>query len=78
MAQVTIYLPDDVARDVRARAKRAGKSLSAYIAALARGERQARSKGDQWPKEFWELYGSWEGDFPIPDDPAPADDVEPL
>lgn len=76
MAQVTIYLPDEVARDVRARARRAGKSLSAYLTELARGRTAARD--DAWPKDFLELLGSWEGAFPIPDDPPPSDDVDAL
>lgn len=76
MAQVTIYLPDDVARDVRARAKRAGMSLSAYITALA--SREKRTPAEEWPKDFLKLLGSWEGAFPIPDDPPPRDDVEAL
>jgi hypothetical protein len=76
MAQVTIYLPDEVARDVRARAKRAGKSLSAYITELARGRAQAKGGEGEWPQEFWRLFGSWEGPFPLPDDPPPRGDVD--
>jgi hypothetical protein len=76
MAQVTIYLPDDVARDVKARARRAGKSLSAYLTTLARREGSRGARGDDWPKEFWELFGSWEGDFPIPEDRPPQKDVD--
>ena len=35
MAQITIYLPEGLARQVKQRARRAHKSLSAYIASLA-------------------------------------------
>ena len=76
MAQVTIYLPDEVARDVRARAKRAGMSLSAYVTALA--SQTSRAAAREWPKDFLKLLGSWEGAFPVPDDPPPRDDVDAL
>ena len=76
MAQVTIYLPDAVARDVRARAKRAGLSLSAYMTALASRER--RPQTEAWPKDFLKLLGSWEGSFPVPNDAPPNDDVDAL
>lgn len=60
MAQVTIYLPESVEKAVRREAKRARKSVSAYIADLARAQvAQAR-----WPDHFEDLYGSWHGRFP--------------
>ena len=71
MAQVTLYLPDDVATRIRREAKRAGQSLSAYVTALARRD----VAPSQWPASFQKLYGSWEGDFDIPDNPHPDDDV---
>ena len=67
MAQVTIYIPDDLERELRKRATRTGKSLSSVVVDLAR--RQLRPGG--WPDELVELYGSWEGDFPVPEDPPP-------
>ena len=73
MPQVTIYLPDDVESDIRKRAKKAKKSLSAYIAELA----SKGSKAREWPKGFRDLYGSWEGPFPSIDDPPP-EESEPL
>jgi hypothetical protein len=72
MAQVTIYLPDDVEKKVRQEARRARKSLSSYMAELAAGRVQP---GRQWPEGFAELFGSWEGDFPLPAD-APPDEVD--
>ena len=69
MAQLTIYLPDDVARDVKLRAKRAKKSVSAYLVSLARAERATGRK--RLPKDFLATYGSWEGEFPEIDDPPP-------
>ena len=60
MAQVTIYLPESVEKAVRQEAKRARKSVSAYIADLARAQvAQAR-----WPDHFEDLYGSWRGRCP--------------
>ncbi len=67
MAQLTIYLPDDVEREVRAGARRAGKSVSAYLAELA-SKRKGGGKG--WPKGFRKLFGSWEGELEEPADPA--------
>lgn len=74
MAQVTIYLPDHVEKKVRQEARRAHKSLSAYIAELAAGRMPHRS---QWPRGFSALYGSWEGDLTAPAD-GPPNEVEPL
>ena len=69
MPQVTIYLPDEVESAIRRKAKKANKSLSAYIAELASKGLKAR----EWPKGFRELYGSWEGSFPPIDDPPPEE-----
>lgn len=60
MAQVTIYLPDGVERAVRREAKRARKSVSAYLADLAR----AKVAPAGWPEGFERLFGSWHGDLP--------------
>lgn len=68
MAQITIYLPDDVARDVKLQARRAKKSVSAYIASLATEKKRG---GRKWPKKFLDTYGSWEGQLPRIDDPPP-------
>jgi hypothetical protein len=66
MAQVTIYLPDNLADRLRREAKKAGRSLSAHIAALATG----RPERSGWPTGFDRLYGSWQGDFPDIEDLA--------
>jgi hypothetical protein len=73
MAQVTIYLPDDLAERLRREAKRSGRSLSAYIAELAERKPPRR----KWPPGFERLYGSWQGSFPEIEDLQP-DDREPL
>ena len=69
MAQVTIYMPDQLEKELRRRAKRTGRSLSSIVTELAR----AQLHPQEWPEEFKQLFGSWEGDFPEPDDPPPAE-----
>jgi hypothetical protein len=61
MSQVTIYLPDGIAREARREAKKQGKSLSAYVASLL--TRRAES-GDGWSKDFLSTFGGWAGAFP--------------
>ncbi|HEY4157535.1 MAG TPA: hypothetical protein VGM29_05535 [Polyangiaceae bacterium] len=69
MAQVTLYLSDDIARRLKHEAKRAKKSLSAYVAELAGGERAE----DTWPKWFFALEGSCQGTLMVPEDPVPEE-----
>lgn len=63
MSQVTIYLPDDVERELRAAARKAGKSFSAYLTELATRRRKPK-KG--WPRAFLATFGGWEGDLEEP------------
>ncbi len=67
MAQITIYVPDEVARQLRRRAKEAKQSLSAYLTGLAAGDRP----GSAWPEGFFDLQGSCKGTLKAPDDPPP-------
>ena len=71
MAQVTIYLPDAVEREVRRAAKRARKSVSAFLTDLAR----MHVRPTAWPPGWADLYGSWAGEFPEVEDrpPEPAE-----
>lgn len=62
MSQVTIYLPDEVAARARREAKRAGLSLSAFIASAL--ERRAGSRGG-WSKEFLSTFGEWAGPLDV-------------
>lgn len=59
MAQVTIYLDDELAQAVRARAQAAGQSVSAFIAQLLRAQERR-----EWSPGFWEAVGT------IPDFPT--------
>lgn len=71
MAQLTIYLPEPVLRRLRAGARHAKKSVSAYVSELLT-RRETRA---QWPKGFRELYGSCQGELPdvadLPAEPGP-------
>lgn len=69
MAQITIYVPDDIARRIKREAKRAKKSLSAYLTELAIGQRHA----PRWPPGFFELQGSCGGALKAPEDPPPEE-----
>jgi hypothetical protein len=71
MAQVTIYLPDELEKRVRSEAKRKKMSISAFLAELA-----ARTlKPSRWPDGFDRLYGSWAGEAPELEDPPPDEVV---
>ena len=70
MAQLTIYLPDDVEKKVRREARRAKKSVSAFIADLAT-KKEGRQSDAAWARQVSRIYGSWVGDFPEIEDPPP-------
>jgi hypothetical protein len=51
------YVPEAVARRLRARARAAGMSVSKYLASIVAGE-----GGQDWPPEFFsETVGGWRG-----------------
>ena len=56
MAQITIYLPPKLEKKVRVGARRARKSLSAYIAERL-GEEPKDLLG--WPKGYVEMIRNW-------------------
>ncbi len=60
MAQLTLYIPDALEKELRRAARRAKKSLSAYVVELA-GKRVTPG---HWPKDFAKTFGSWDGAFP--------------
>ena len=67
VAQVTIYVPDEVARRLRREARRAKRSVSAYIVDLV----QRRGGQGAWPSEFADLFGSCQ--LPAIDDAPPEE-----
>lgn len=54
MGQLTIYLPDDLEKNVRRNARRARKTVSAYIASLAKHEEPKDKNG--YPIGFWDAF----------------------
>lgn len=73
MAQVTIYLPDHVAEDVRQRAMQANKSLSAFVSELI----SQHTGAERWPLGLLDVLREGSGDLREPPDPPP-EDIEPL
>jgi len=67
MAQITIYLPDPIEREVRRAARKAGTSVSAYIAALARKTKPAKRR---WSSRTLAALGG-APELCAPDDPVP-------
>jgi hypothetical protein len=69
MAQVTIYLADEVAAEVRKQARRADKPLSTFLAEII----EAHTKPPTWPQAFVTLLTTGGADLVEPDDPAPEE-----
>ena len=68
MAQLNIYVPDEVAANLRKLADQEGVSLSKYATSLLTQEQPS-----QWPPKFFtETCGFLTGDFLEIDDPRPA------
>ena len=57
MAQLAIYIDDQLAERLNRTVKASNKSKSRWVADAIR-----RSLQDQWPEGFFELAGSWEDD----------------
>ena len=55
MAQLAIYIDDQLADRLDKAVKASGKSKSKWVAEAIR-----HSLHDQWPKGFFDLAGSWE------------------
>lgn len=73
MAQVTLYLPEAVEKQLRIRARRARKSLSAYVVELVSRELRPERR----PPGFADLYGSCSGKLTAPGE-LPLEDRETL
>ena len=70
MAQVTVYLPDNVLAAARKCAGEENRSLSAWVSALIR-----EATATEWPGSLVELLRHGGGDIVEPDDPPPEDAV---
>ncbi len=58
MAQLHLYVPDDVAAEVARKASSRGLSVSKYLAELVKKE-----VSHEWPPGFFdEVVGGWVGD----------------
>ena len=68
MAQVTVYLPDDVLAAARKCAENERRSLSAWVSARIR-----EAAVTEWPESLIDLLHHGIGDIVEPDDPPPED-----
>lgn len=57
MAQLAVYIDDNLSKRLDKAAKSSGKSKSKWIA-----DAIEKSLDDQWPKGFFDLAGSWKDD----------------
>src|SRR5437588_12891176 len=72
MGQITIYLPDEIEKRVRRQARRAKKSVSAYIVSLEKRERPQKRDKNGYTDDFTALFGSTRGTgFKLPPDEPP-------
>ncbi len=55
MAQITLYLDEDVAQRMRQAANEAGVSQSRWVADLIK-----KKTNDEWPSSVTELAGAWQ------------------
>ena len=69
MAQLNVYVPDELESKVKSEASRRGQSVSAFITEIVRKE----GGGEEWPAGFFDLAGSWQGDFPEIEDTLPQE-----
>jgi len=56
MPQLAIYIDDKLSKKLNKAIKVSGKSRSKWVADLIEAKLQ-----DEWPEDFFELAGSWEG-----------------
>ncbi len=58
MPQLHLYLPEEIAKRVRAKASSRSVSVSRYLSDLVR-----REMGEDWPPGFWDqVVGGWAGE----------------
>lgn len=59
MARLQFYVEDNVAAQIKSKAAQSGLPVSKYLAALATRD---AGTGSGWPKGYFALFGSWEGE----------------
>jgi len=64
MGQITLYLPPRVEEAVKKEAKKAHKSISAYVTEIINNKLVPK----KWSPNFLKVCGSWEGEFPAIED----------
>ncbi|MEZ4605343.1 MAG: hypothetical protein R2880_10595 [Deinococcales bacterium] len=68
MPKLSFYVSEELAQDLRLKAKEKDLSLSRLIADMVRCGLNLEIYRDDllngWPLEFFDLIGSWEGDVP--------------
>ncbi len=70
MPQLHLYLPKELAKEVKRRAERSGRSVSRYLAEVVRSQ-----VADEWPVGFFdEVAGGWAGE-PLERSPQPQSEV---
>lgn len=57
MAQLHFYIPDSIANEIKLKAKHAHLPLSQYLAELVK-----REVMNQWPENYFDRFGQWEGE----------------
>ncbi len=57
MAQLHFYIPDSVEDSVKIKAEHAHLSVSKYLAELVK-----REVANQWPENYFDNFGQWEGE----------------
>lgn len=60
MAQLNVYVPDELEEKIRSLAQQEGKSVSSFLMELVREKFAPK----EWKKEFLKVLGGWEGEFP--------------
>jgi len=57
MPQMHLYVPKELAEEVRRRASRSGQTISQYLAQVVRG-----AVADSWPEAYFDqVVGGWHG-----------------
>lgn len=57
MPQLHCYVPDAVAEKLQHKAEQSHLSVSKYLAELVK-----KDLGTDWPDDFFNLFGAWEGE----------------